>query len=80
MTTPPEDRAHHLSRATRLELLTVGWDVLEGIIAAWAGLLAGSVALLGFELDHFVETFSGTVMLWRLVADGKCEEWCHQVR
>ncbi len=62
-------RGAHLRRATRLELLTVSWNVVEGLIAVWAGLLAGSVALLGFGLDSFVETFSGSVMLWRFVSE-----------
>ena len=65
----PRTRDEDLRRATALEVVTVGWNVVEGVIAVWAGLLAGSVALLGFGLDSFVETFSGGVLLWRLVAE-----------
>ena len=65
----PADRDALLRTALRLEWGTVAWNVVEGVIAVWAGLLAGSVALLGFGLDSFVETFSGTVMLWRLVSE-----------
>ena len=64
-----EQRGGHLRRAIRLELLTVGWNVVEGIIAVWAGLLAGSVALLGFGIDSFVETASGLILLWRLESE-----------
>jgi divalent metal cation (Fe/Co/Zn/Cd) transporter len=48
-----------------LEYLTVAWNVVEGIVAIGAALAAGSVALLGFGIDSFVETASGLVMLWR---------------
>jgi divalent metal cation (Fe/Co/Zn/Cd) transporter len=63
------DRPRVLRRALRLEWVTVGWNVVEGVIAVWAAMLAGSVALLGFGLDSFVETFSGIVLLWRLLAE-----------
>lgn len=56
-------------RAVRLELLTVGWNVVEGVVAIGAALAAGSVALLGFGIDSFVETASGLVLLWRFRAE-----------
>jgi divalent metal cation (Fe/Co/Zn/Cd) transporter len=62
-------RAPALRTALRLEYLTVGWNVVEGIVAIAAGLAAGSVALLGFGLDSFVETVSGGVLIWRLAAE-----------
>jgi divalent metal cation (Fe/Co/Zn/Cd) transporter len=52
-------------RAVRLELFTVGYNTLEGIISVLLGLLAGSVALVGFGLDSAVEVLSGLVILWR---------------
>ena len=63
------DRARLLSSASRLEWLTVGWNAVEGIIAVAAALAAGSVALLGFGIDSFVETVSGVVILWRIGAE-----------
>ena len=60
----------HLERALRLEYLTVGWNVIEGAIALAAALAAGSVALLGFGIDSFVESASGLVLVWRLRAEG----------
>ena len=62
-------RTHLLKRAVRLEWLTVGWNMLEGIVAVGAALAAGSVALLGFGIDSFVETASGGVILWRIAAE-----------
>lgn len=58
-----------LKRALHLEYLTVGWNIVEGVIAVTAAMLAGSVALLGFGIDSFVESSSGAVMIWRLRAE-----------
>jgi divalent metal cation (Fe/Co/Zn/Cd) transporter len=63
------DRPRLIRRALRLEYLTVGWNSLEAIIAIAAGILAGSIALIGFGLDSIIETSSGIVLLWRLRAD-----------
>jgi divalent metal cation (Fe/Co/Zn/Cd) transporter len=59
-------RAQLLSRGVRLEYLTVGWNIAEGLIAVGAGIVAGSIALIGFGVDSFVETISGAILLWRL--------------
>jgi divalent metal cation (Fe/Co/Zn/Cd) transporter len=63
------ERPRLLARALRLEYLTVGWNVVEGVIAIAAALAAGSVALLGFGIDSFVESASGSVLIWRLLAE-----------
>ena len=52
-------------RALRLSYFTVGYNVLEGVASIVAGAQAGSVALVGFGLDSFVESLSGSVMIWR---------------
>jgi divalent metal cation (Fe/Co/Zn/Cd) transporter len=62
-------RTQLLRRGIRLEVLTVGWNVVEGIVAIGAGLAAGSIALIGFGIDSFVESVSGSVLLWRLRAE-----------
>jgi divalent metal cation (Fe/Co/Zn/Cd) transporter len=67
MTAAP--RARLLSRGLRLEYLTVGWNIVEGLVAVAAALAAGSVALLGFGIDSFVETASGLIIVWRLGAE-----------
>lgn len=64
-----ETRSDLLRRGLRLEWLTVGWNVLEGLIAVAAALAAGSVALLGFGIDSFVESASGGILVWRLLAE-----------
>ncbi len=62
-------RPLNLKRGLELEYLTVGWNILEGIIAVAAGIAAGSIALIGFGVDSFVETISGAVIIWRLMAE-----------
>ena len=62
-------RSTLLARGVRLEYLTIGWNIAEGLIAVGAGLAAGSIALIGFGVDSFVETISGTILLWRLRAE-----------
>jgi divalent metal cation (Fe/Co/Zn/Cd) transporter len=53
-------------RALWLEYFTVGWNVIEGVVAIGAGLLAGSVALVGFGVDSSIEVISALGLLWRL--------------
>lgn len=75
MITPASsDRPALLRRGLRLEYLTVGWNLIEGIVAVAAALAAGSVALLGFGLDSFVETASGGIIIWRLVAEQRAAD------
>ena len=52
-------------RAKRLAALSVGYNVIEAIIAITAGVVAGSVALVGFGLDSVVEVSSGLIILWQ---------------
>src|SRR5438132_6507698 len=58
-----------LRRGVCLEIGTVVWNAMEGIIAVAAGIIASSVALVGFGVDSFVETTSGAVVGWRLRAE-----------
>lgn len=68
------DRPALLRRGLRLEYLTIGWNIVEGVLAIAAALAAGSVALLGFGLDSFVETASGAIIVWRLVAEQRAQD------
>jgi divalent metal cation (Fe/Co/Zn/Cd) transporter len=69
-------RQEYVHTAIRLEYFTVGYNILEGIAALAFGGVANSVALIGFGLDSFVETFSGLVVLRRFRAEaaGLCAE------
>ena len=55
-----------LRRALGLAYFTVVWNVIEGVIAIWATIDAGSDALLSFGLDSVVESISALVLIWRL--------------
>jgi divalent metal cation (Fe/Co/Zn/Cd) transporter len=57
-----------IQRGRRLEYLTLAWNSLEAVAAIVAGLISGSIALVGFGLDSLIECFSGGVLLWRLRA------------
>jgi divalent metal cation (Fe/Co/Zn/Cd) transporter len=71
-----QTRQEYVRTAIRLEYFTVGYNILEGIAALILGGVANSVALIGFGLDSFVETFSGFVVLRRFRAEaaGHCGE------
>ena len=69
-----EPRATQRARALRLEYLTVAWNVLEGAIAVAAAIAAGSVALLGFGIDSFVESASAGILIWRLRAEARSRQ------
>lgn len=61
-------------KALLLSYLTVGYNTIEGIVSIIAGALAGSIALVGFGLDSFVESLSGSVMIWRFSSGEHNEE------
>ena len=52
-------------RARLLSWLSLAWMGAEGAIALVAGVLAGSIALIGFGLDSFVEGLASLVVVWR---------------
>ena len=67
--TSESQRADLVRRGRWLEYFTIVWNLLEGIVSVGAGLLAGSVALVGFGFDSFIESASGGALLWRLHLD-----------
>lgn len=66
-TTPLQaaDRARWGRRAQLLAAASVSYNMVEAAIAIAAGLVAGSVALVGFGLDSIVEVASGLIVLWQ---------------
>ena len=63
------DRASMVKRGRRLEYFTIAYNSLEGLIAVVAGLMAGSIALVGFGFDSVIEVTSGVALVWRLHSD-----------
>jgi divalent metal cation (Fe/Co/Zn/Cd) transporter len=56
-----------------LEYFTVAWNSLEALVALICGVVAGSIALVGFGLDSLIEVSSGVILLWRLHSDQEDE-------
>jgi len=63
------DRISVVRWGRRLEYFTVIWNAFEGLVAVGAGVLAGSISLVGFGIDSFIEVTSGSVLLWRMSVD-----------
>jgi divalent metal cation (Fe/Co/Zn/Cd) transporter len=63
------DRSVLAQQGKRLEYFTIGWNSLEGLIAVTAGAVAGSISLVGFGIDSFIEVTSGSALLWRMSMD-----------
>src|ERR1700686_3208152 len=67
-------RTDLIQRGVRLEYFTILWNSVEGLLSVGAGISAGSIALVGFGLDSFIEVISGSALLWRMKADQDAEQ------
>jgi divalent metal cation (Fe/Co/Zn/Cd) transporter len=63
---PNTARENQIRRGRKLEYFTIIYNSLEGLISIIAGLIAGSVSLVGFGIDSAIEVTSGVALLWRL--------------
>jgi divalent metal cation (Fe/Co/Zn/Cd) transporter len=61
-------RAQLVRRARLLAWIGLGWHGVEASVAIAAGVIAGSVALVGFGADSVIELAAGLVVLWRLAS------------
>src|SRR4051794_12063998 len=64
-----KERRPLAARGRRLEYFTIAWNTAEGLIAVLAGSVAGSISLVGFGVDSFIEVASGSAVLWRMAVD-----------
>lgn len=65
-TVPGRERVEVLARRARLlSWLSLGWMTVEGVVAIGAGIVAGSIALIGFGLDSVIEGVASVVIIWR---------------
>ena len=62
-------RARIVARGTFFNSITIGYNVLEAVVSIVAGLVAGSVALVGFGFDSAIEVTAAIAARWRLNAD-----------
>jgi divalent metal cation (Fe/Co/Zn/Cd) transporter len=72
------ERERLVRRAKQLAWLGVGWHGIEAAIAIGAGLIAGSIALVGFGADSLIESFAGFILLWRFAASRATSEDAEQ--
>jgi len=57
------ERTAVVRHGRRLEYFTIAWNALEGLVAIVAGAIAGSISLVGFGIDSFIEVTTGSVLL-----------------
>lgn len=57
-------------RGKRIEYVTIAWNTFEGLAAVTAGILSGSVSLVGFGVDSVIEVASALALLWLMSTDG----------
>jgi divalent metal cation (Fe/Co/Zn/Cd) transporter len=65
---PAITRERYAELARRVKLLSwlsLVWMTIEGAVAIVAGIVAGSIALIGFGLDSAIEGFASVVIIWR---------------
>ena len=62
-------RVRAVRRGQWLTWATLGYNSLEGLLSVSAGLFAGSVALIGFGVDSFIEVTASLAAIWRLGVD-----------
>jgi divalent metal cation (Fe/Co/Zn/Cd) transporter len=62
-------RQELVSKGWKLEIFTILWNSLEGLVAITSGIVAGSIALVGFGFDSGIEFLSGLVLIVRLSLD-----------
>jgi len=67
----PPNHLSLLKKGLALEYFTIAWNCIEAAVAVVAGVLASSVALVGFGLDSVIEIASGATLAWRLHAEIK---------
>ncbi|HYP36929.1 MAG TPA: cobalt transporter [Stellaceae bacterium] len=61
-----ECRTQLVREAFRLEWLTIGWMIVEAVVALASGVVARSISLIAFGLDSLIELASAWVLIWRL--------------
>jgi divalent metal cation (Fe/Co/Zn/Cd) transporter len=74
----PEEKMSRLRRrGFWLEYASMAWMTVEATVAIVSGILAASIALIGFGLDSVIEFFAAAVVVWQLrgAVSGERETW-----
>jgi divalent metal cation (Fe/Co/Zn/Cd) transporter len=72
----PTARDRALRTARRLNVASLGWNLVEAVVAVSAALAAGSLSLLAFGLDSCIEVSGALVLTWRLARERR--DGCRQ--
>ena len=62
---PDAERLHLARRVRLLSWASLAYMSVEGAVAILAGVMAGSIALVGFGLDSAIEGFASAIIVWR---------------
>jgi divalent metal cation (Fe/Co/Zn/Cd) transporter len=68
---PRADRHRLLRHGVLLEAITIAYNLIEAVVAIAAGVISGSIALVGFGLDSIIEVIAATVVGHRLLAEAR---------
>ena len=66
---PNADRVALVRRGLLLNYATIAYNVIEAVVSLVAGIVAGSVALVGFGFDSVIEVTASGAAQWRLRVD-----------
>lgn len=80
MTNVVIERPALVRRGLQLNYLTIGYNAVEAVVALSAGLVSGSVALVGFGIDSAIEVTASGAAQWRLRVDHQEERRAHAER
>lgn len=74
MTDIHENRPLLIKKALKIEWFLISYNIIEAAVSIGFGLLAGSIALVGFGLDSVIEVSSAGILVWRLSHRGTEKE------
>jgi divalent metal cation (Fe/Co/Zn/Cd) transporter len=77
-TISPQRYRELAARVRLLSWLSLGAMSVEGIVALVAGVMAGSIALVGFGLDSAIEGFASVIIIWRFTGSRVMSETAEQ--
>jgi divalent metal cation (Fe/Co/Zn/Cd) transporter len=77
-TIAPERYRELAQRVKLLSWLSLGAMSVEGVVALVAGVMAGSIALVGFGLDSAIEGFASVIIIWRFTGSRVMSETAEQ--
>jgi divalent metal cation (Fe/Co/Zn/Cd) transporter len=64
--TQKKDSDADIRAGRKIEYVSIAWTSLEALGGILAGIIAGSIALIGFGADSVIEVGSSAILLWRL--------------